>query len=141
MAEAQKIRVEVLVKASLEEAWDAFVDPKAVRAWNFASPDWCCPKATNDLRLGGVFSYRMESRDGSMGFDFWGTYTEITPGQSLAYTLGDGRKVVLDFSQVEGKTKLVETFEPESENPEELQRTGWQAILNNYKEYAERARE
>ena len=106
--------------------------------WNAASDDWHCPKAENDLRAGGTFSFRMEARDGSFGFDFGGTYTEVKPQQRFAYTIGDGRKVSVDFAKDGNGTKVTETFEAETENPLEMQRHGWQGILDRFKAYAER---
>lgn len=105
--------------------------------WNSASPDWHTPRAENDVRTGGKFLSRMEAKDGSTGFDFGGTYTEIVPMQKIAYTISDGRNVSVEFIEIEDSVKITEAFEMENENSEELQRAGWQAILDNFKEYVE----
>ena len=104
----------------------------------FRSPEWCCPTARNDLRVGGEFSYRMEARDGSVGFDFTGTYTSVSPLERLAYTLGDGRRVTVTFQVISSdETRVTEDFDPEDVNSEELQRGGWSAILEQFKRQAE----
>lgn len=105
--------------------------------WNFAGDDWHCPSAEVDLKQGGKFSSRMEAKDGSFGFDFWGIYDEIIPQEKIKYTMGDGRKAVVRFTEVNGNTLVEIDFEPENMNPEEMQQEGWQAILNHFKEYAE----
>lgn len=133
----ERVAIEVTVDSTIERAWECLTQPEHIVGWNYASEDWCAPHASNDLREGGTFTYRMEARDGSFGFDFWGTYDEVSPFKRIAYTLGDGRKVSLDFQMAEGKVKVVEIFECESQNPVELQRSGWQAILNRYKDYVE----
>jgi len=137
MAEAKKITVEVLVNRDVKAAWDAFTSPQAITRWNFASADWRCPKAENDLRVGGEFSYRMESKDGSMGFDFSGKYTEIRHLERIKYSLGDEREVVIEFRDENVKTKVIETFVAEGTSSYEQQKGGWQAILDNYKKYVE----
>jgi uncharacterized protein YndB with AHSA1/START domain len=105
--------------------------------WNNASPDWHTPKAENDLRKGGKFVSRMEAKDGSFGFEFWGIYDEVDHLALISYTMGDGRKAEVSFSAEGNQTKITETFEAESENPIEMQKAGWQAILDNFKKYAE----
>jgi len=137
MAEKELLRVEVEVAVRPEEAFRFFTDPDRIREWNFASPDWACPRAENDLRVGGTFSYRMEAKDGSFGFDFGGTFTAIEPGKRLDYLLGDGRKVAISFEPSPRGCRLVEDFEAEGQNTLERQRGGWQAILDNYKKAAE----
>jgi uncharacterized protein YndB with AHSA1/START domain len=132
---AQKITVQTTVPAPLEKVWEYFTNPEHVVAWNNASDDWFTPKAENDLRSGGSFKYRMEAKDGSNGFDFGGTYDEVTPLQHLAYTMDDGRKVEVSFSEMEGETHVTETFDAENQNPVEVQQNGWQAILNHFKVY------
>ncbi len=132
------ITVETLVGAPIEKVWDAFTDPEAIKAWNAASDDWHTTAATNDLRTGGSFSSRMEAKDGSQGFDFGGTYTQVIPHERIAYTMGDGRKVAVTFTQEEGGVRVTETFDPESENTHDMQRSGWQAILDSFKRYVER---
>jgi uncharacterized protein YndB with AHSA1/START domain len=138
MADTQKtmITVEATVDAPIEKAWEVFTTPKHVMAWNQASPDWHCPKAENDLRVGGRFSYTMAAKDGSFSFDFMGTYTEVVEHSYIAYTMGDGRTAELTFTEEGDRTLVVETFEPETENTHELQRGGWQAILDSYATYA-----
>lgn len=137
MPNARKITVEVLVNRDVRTAWDAFTSPQAITQWNFASADWRCPKAENDLRVGGQFNYRMESKDGSMGFDFSGKYTEIRHLERIKYSLGDEREVVIEFRNENSKTRVVETFVAEATSSYEQQKGGWQAILDNYKKYVE----
>jgi uncharacterized protein YndB with AHSA1/START domain len=137
MPAGTEITVEVIVDVSLDAAWKAFTSPEAVQGWNFASSDWCCPKAVNDLRKGGSFNYRMESVDGVNGFDFSGKYTEIVDRKLIRYSLGELRRVSIYFSERNGKTTVTERFEAEGENSAEMQRAGWQAILENFKKYAE----
>jgi uncharacterized protein YndB with AHSA1/START domain len=133
------ITIKALVNAPVQIAWRAYTNPAAVTQWNFASDDWYCPTAENDLRVGGKMKSRMEAKDGSFGFDFEAIYEEVIDQKKLAYGLADGRKVVITFESDGDKTKVVTTFDAESENPLEMQEAGWQAILNNYKAYAERA--
>ncbi|MBN2440728.1 MAG: SRPBCC family protein [Spirochaetales bacterium] len=135
--EKSKITVEVIVKSPVEKVWEYWTSPEHVINWNFASDEWHSPKAENDLRVKGKFNYRMEARDGSFGFDFWGIYDDIKENEFIAYTLGDERKVTIQFIPDNLETKLIETFEAESTNSLELQQNGWQAILNNFKKYAE----
>ena len=137
----QKITVSIKVSAPLSKTWTAFTDPAHITKWNFASEDWQCPAATNDLKPGGSFSSRMESKDGSMGFDFGGTYTEVTPNESFSYTMNgeDARKVTVSFKEEGGETTVTEVFDPETENPIEMQKAGWQAILENFKKHVETA--
>ena len=132
------ITIEVKVNAPLEEAWKIWTNPKDIINWNFASDDWHCPSATNDVSEGGKFSWRMEAKDGSFGFDFEGTYTKVIPNELLEYDLGDGRPVKVRFEQNGNQTLLTETFQGEDENTLEQQRYGWQCILNNYKACVEK---
>jgi uncharacterized protein YndB with AHSA1/START domain len=132
------ITIEALIAAPIEKIWKYWTEPEHIKNWSFASDDWCTPAATNDLRVGGKFSSRMEAKDGSMGFDFGGTYTAVNLNESIAYTLGDGRKVEVKFIKAGDKYNVIETFEAEDENPIEMQRGGWQAILNNFKNYVEK---
>ena len=134
------ISVSVLVNAPLARAWAVFSDPKHIVAWNFASPDWCCPRAENDLRVGGQFSSRMEAKDGSFGFDMAGTYDVVEPQQHIGFTFGDRRADVVFVAEGSG-TRVTETFIPEGEYPRELQQGGWQAILDNFGRRAESAEE
>jgi uncharacterized protein YndB with AHSA1/START domain len=134
----QRITVEATVNAPIENVWKCWTEPKHITQWNNASDDWHTPHAENDLRVGGKFLSRMESRDGSMGFDFIGTYQEVIEYKMISYTMEDGRKVEITFVSEDGKTtQFTETFDPENENTLELQKTGWQAILNNFKNYVE----
>jgi len=136
--ERTAITVRVFVTKPLAQVWNIWTEPEHITQWNAASPDWHSPSASNDLRPGGNFKFRMEARDGSMGFDFHGTYTKVEPMQHIAYTMGDGRQASIHFSQDEaGNSHITETFEAESENSLELQEMGWQAILNHFKDYAE----
>jgi uncharacterized protein YndB with AHSA1/START domain len=117
--------------------WKFWTTPADIVKWNNASEDWHTPHAENDLRVGGKFNYRMEAKDGSMGFDFWGIYDKIVINQLIEYTTGDDRKVKIVFTNLDHKTEVVETFESESENSVEMQHDGWQAILDNFKKHAE----
>lgn len=116
--------------------WRAWTDPDHIVNWNFASADWHCPSAECDLRPQGRFNWRMEARDGSMGFDLTGQFDEVQPPDHLAYHLDDGRRVTLDLFEENGITYVTETFEPESSHPIEFQREGWQAILDNFAKYS-----
>lgn len=136
-AEKTQITVETTVKAPVEKAWEVWTSPKHITQWNAASDDWHSPKAENDLQPGGKFVYRMEAKDGSFGFDFGGVYDEVKPNERIAYTLGDGRMVEVTFTGNGDETTVVETFEAEATNSIEMQQGGWQAILNNFKNYAE----
>jgi uncharacterized protein YndB with AHSA1/START domain len=133
----QAITVETTVNAPVEKAWKLWTVPEHIMQWNNASDDWHTPSAENDVRPGGKFSIRMEAKDKSFGFDFGGIYDKVTPNELITYTLGDGRKVKVTFSSEGKQTKVVETFDPESVNPIEMQKNGWQAILNNFKKYVE----
>jgi uncharacterized protein YndB with AHSA1/START domain len=137
MSTFEKITVSVFVEASIDKAWEAFTSPISVVNWNFASEDWCCPRATNDFKAGGSFNYRMESTDGKVGFDFCGTYSKVIPQNLIEYVLGDDREVSIEFKGMDGNTEVIETFDAETENSLELQRHGWQAILNNFKKLVE----
>ena len=135
---AQQIVVTAVVDAPQDVAWTVFTSPEHITQWNFASPDWCCPSADVDLRTGGTYTARMEARDGSMGFDFAGTYDEVEAPRVAALRLEDGRVARTEFSESDGKTTVQTTFDAEDVNPVEMQRAGWQAILDNYKAHAER---
>jgi uncharacterized protein YndB with AHSA1/START domain len=134
----ETITVEILVKASIEKVWEFWTKPEHITKWNHASEDWHTPRVENDLRIGGKFLSRMEAKDGSFGFDFEGIYDSIITNEKISYTLLDDRKVTILFSQTENEVKITETFEAENENPLELQQFGWQAILNNFKNYVEK---
>jgi uncharacterized protein YndB with AHSA1/START domain len=132
-----KITVETVVKAQLNKVWDAWNNPEDIQQWNTASEDWHTPRSTVDLREGGKFTARMEARDGSMGFDFEGTYTRVVPHKAIAYRIGDGREVEVEFIESADGVLVKETFDAETENPPEFQRAGWQAILDNFGRYVE----
>lgn len=138
MNQFEKITITVLIDAPLEKVWRAFTEPEHITKWNFASDDWHCPTATNNLVNGGSFSYRMASKTEDIGFDFDGVYLHVDPLKHISYELGDGRIVTIDFRENESSGILVEeTFDAEKVNPLELQRNGWQAILNNFKIHVE----
>ncbi|NLE34169.1 MAG: hypothetical protein GX622_03625 [Bacteroidales bacterium] len=137
-AEKLVITVSTTVNAPLQRVWDLFTEPLHIIHWNHASDDWQTSYAENDLRSGGTFLSRMEARDGSAGFDFTGRYSGVVPGESIAYTLDDGRNVHISFCGKEGETLVTESFEAEDHHSAELQKTGWEAILNNFKKYVEK---
>jgi uncharacterized protein YndB with AHSA1/START domain len=131
------ITIETTINAPVEKVWKLWTLPEHITKWNSASDDWHTPKAENDLRVGGKFAARMEAKDGSFGFDFGGVYDAVKTNELIEYTLGDGRKVAVHFTPNGNETKLSETFEAENTNSIEMQRSGWQAILNNFKKYVE----
>lgn len=131
------ITVETTVKANLEKVWHYWNEPAHICNWYFASNDWHAPAAENDLRVDGKFKTTMAAKDGSMAFDFEGVYTNVLPQQLIEYVLEDGRKVKISFSEKGNETTVIETFDPENINSMELQKSGWQAILNNFKSYTE----
>ena len=133
------ITIETTVNAPVEKVWKVWNAPEHITKWATATDEWHTPRAENDLRVGGKFLSRMEAKDGSAGFDFVGTYDEVKPHQTIAYTMSDGRKVKVTFTSAGKSIKIVETFEAETENSLELQRQGWQTILNNFKAYVEKA--
>ena len=134
----ETINITTNIKAPKQKVWEYLNDPKHIVNWNFAHESWSCPSAENDLKVGGTFKNRMEAKDGSFGFDFEGTYDEIKDLEEIKYHLADGRKVETKFTQNEdGSTTLTQNFEPESENDIEMQKGGWQAILDNFKNYVE----
>jgi uncharacterized protein YndB with AHSA1/START domain len=139
MASTEKaiITLETLVKAPQAKVWQAWTKPEHIIHWNYASEDWHTPWAENDLRKGGKFVCRMEARDGAFGFDFIGVYDEIIENKLIAYSIADGRKVKITFANNGSEIKITEAFEAEDSNPLEMQQSGWQAILNNFKKYAE----
>lgn len=131
------VTIETTVNAPVEKVWECWSKPEHITHWCNASDDWHAPRADNDLRTGGKFSTRMEAKDGSFGFDFGGEYDEVKTNELIAYTMGDGRKVNIVFSTTGNATRVVESFEAEDENPVEMQRGGWQNILDNFKKYTE----
>lgn len=133
-----RITVSTTINAPIEKVWACWTKPEHIVNWNFASDEWCCPRATNDLEPGKSFVWRMEAKDESFGFDFTGTYSEIIENHSIAYTMTDGRTVSIEFTPLENGVVLSETtFDAEGTNSDEMQRAGWQAILNNFKTYVE----
>lgn len=137
MTTASPITVETTVNAPIEKVWDAWNNPEDIKQWCVGSPDWHTPSASVELKEGGTFTTRMEAKDGSMGFDMSGTYTTVSEHKEIAYTMGDGRKVRITFEDQGGTVHIVETFDAESENPPEMQRQGWQGILDNFKKHVE----
>lgn len=134
-----KITVQTTVKAPMAKVWEAYVTPEDIRQWNTASDDWHTTQSTVDLRVGGSFTSRMEAKDGSFGFDFAGIYTKIIPHEWIEYTFGERSGTVQFADTAEGVTVSV-TFDAESQHPEEQQRQGWQAILNNFAKHVETLR-
>ncbi len=132
------ITVESTIEAPIDMVWDFWTKPEHVMHWNFASNDWHCPNANSDFNIGGEFHYIMAAKDGSVEFDFCGTYTKIIDKTFIEIFLEDGRELNIQFESEGNVTKIIETFEPEEVNSIELQKQGWQAILNNFKAYAEK---
>lgn len=131
------ITVSTEIQSPISFVWECWNNPEHITHWCFASDDWHCPRASNDLRVGASYVTRMEAKDGSFGFDLEGFYDEIHEHAKIAYHLADERKVVVLFSEANGITSIVESFDPESQNPHEMQQMGWQMILNNFKKYVE----
>src|SRR6187402_1611686 len=131
------ITVQSNINAPIEKVWEWWTSPKHITKWNNASDDWHTPYAENDLRAGGKFKSTMASKDGTMSFDFEGEYTFVEQNKAIEYVLGDGRNVKITFTATPNGVEIVESFDPETQNPEEMQLGGWQAILNNFKEYTE----
>jgi len=134
----EKITVTAKVLADKQKVWDYYTQPEHITKWNFADPSWHCPTASNDMQVGGQYVARMEAKDGSFGFDFVAVYTKINPGENFTYEFG-GRLATVEFKETNGYTIITVTFDPETENSIELQRNGWQAILDNFKKYTETA--
>jgi len=132
-----KITIETTINADVNKVWDFYVAPEHITKWNFASDEWYCPSAENDLRVGGKFKSRMEAKDGSFGFDFEGVYDEVVDRGKISYAMPDSRQVITNFESLGEKTKVTSAFDAENENPVEMQRVGWQSILNNFKKYVE----
>jgi uncharacterized protein YndB with AHSA1/START domain len=131
-----KITVQATIKADIKKVWDYYTLPEHITQWNFADPSWHCPKAENDMKIGGRYCARMEARDGSFGFDFEAFYTEIIDGDQFSYGFG-GRTATIKFNDLNGETEVIVSFDPEDQNPIEMQEAGWQSILNNFKAYTE----
>ncbi len=132
------ITVQAIINSPIETVWKNWNTPEDIQAWCHASETWECPHAENDLVVGGKFLSRMAAKDGSVSFDFCGIYTEVLPLELIAYKIEDGRTVQITFEKIsDNETKVTETFDPETENPAEMQQAGWQAILDNFKTYTE----
>jgi uncharacterized protein YndB with AHSA1/START domain len=137
MSNNSPITIQTTINAPIEKVWTIWSDPNHITKWASPSEDWHTTRAENDLREGGKFLSRMEAKDGSFGFDFGGTYDVVNQNELIEYTMGDGRKVKTVFTTDGNSTEIVQTFDPEAENPREMQQAGWQAILDNFKKYAE----
>ncbi|MCG7344736.1 SRPBCC family protein [Sporosarcina sp. ACRSL] len=137
MGAFEEITIRTTIQVPVEKVWEYWTEPNHIKKWNSASDDWHTPFAENDLRPGGKFTSRMEAKDGSMGFDFGGIYDEVKLHEVISYTMGDGRKVNITFTGQGNETEVIETFDAETEHPVDFQRQGWQAILDNFKRYAE----
>jgi len=134
---SNKIVVKTTVYAGIEKVWDYYTNPEHITKWNFADPSWQCPSASNDMRAGGKYSARMEAKDGSFGFDFEAVYDEVAEGERFTYTMPNGRQASVVFKKDGDQTEVTVTFDPETEHPLEMQKNGWQAILDNFKKYTE----
>ncbi|WCT12506.1 SRPBCC family protein [Mucilaginibacter jinjuensis] len=134
---SNKITITAIINADVKKAWDYYTQPEHITQWNFADPSWQCPSASNDMRIGGKYAARMEAKDGSFGFDFEAIYDEIVEGKSFTYTIPDGRQVTVVFEPNGNQTEVTVTFDAENQNSPEMQKNGWQAILNNFKDYTE----
>ena len=134
---ATQIKITASIIAPIEKVWDKWTNPEYITKWNFAVDEWQCPRAENDLKVGGKYFARMEAKDGSFGFDFEAIYNVVKQNQELTYTMTDGRKATTIFESNGSETIVITTFDAESENPVEMQQQGWQAILNNFKKYAD----
>ena len=132
------INIDCVVKSSIQNVWNAYTEPQHIVNWNFASDDWHCPRVENDMKVGGTYLARMEAKDGSFGFDFQAVYDDVVPEQKIGYTIEDGRKVTILFEPLKDAVKVTTTFEAENQNPLDMQKAGWQSILNNFKKYTER---
>jgi uncharacterized protein YndB with AHSA1/START domain len=135
--EIASISVQTVIDVPVETVWKNWTTPGDIVGWNNASEDWHTTRAKNDLRIGGNFCYRMEAKDSTSGFDFEGVYENVMVNERIDYVVADGRKVTVVFSSLGLKTGIIESFEAESEHSVEMQRAGWQAILDNFKKYAE----
>ncbi len=134
---ATTIKISALVNAPIQKVWDCWTNPEHITKWNFAIDTWQCPTASNDLRVGGKYTARMEAKDGSFGFDFEAIYDVVSDEQELTYTMTDGRKATTIFESKDNATSVTTTFDAENENPIEMQQQGWQSILDNFKKYTE----
>ena len=132
-----QIIVETVVNAPIEKIWAYWTEPEHITQWNNASSNWHTPRVENDLKVGGKFKARMEAKDGSSGFDFEGTYTAVAEQEKIEYVLADGRKVIVEFLPQNGRIMMRETFDAENMNSLEMQKSGWQSILENFKKHVE----
>lgn len=137
MDHMQSITINAMVNAPVEKVWAFWTQPQHIIKWTFASDDWHVPYAENDLKVNGKFKTTMAAKDGSMQFDFEGIYSIVNENKLIAYELADGRQVKITFKENDGQTQLTETFDPEDQHPIEMQKVGWQSILNNFKKYTE----
>lgn len=133
----ERITVQTSVQSDIHTVWEYWTKPEHIINWNFASNEWCCPKAENNLTPNGKFLWRMEAKDGSIGFDFEGVYDKIIDQKLITYKMLDGRKVDIEFTKNGNEVNIIETFDAEGTNSDEQQRAGWQAILANFKDYVE----
>jgi uncharacterized protein YndB with AHSA1/START domain len=133
----EPITIQTTTNAALSKAWEYWNKPEDIMGWAFASDDWEATEAENDLREGGRFKIVMAAKDKSTSFDFGGTYTVLKEHELIEYAMDDGRHVKVEFAETPVGTRITETFDPEDENPAEMQRAGWQSILDNFKKYAE----
>lgn len=138
MTTPTSITIQTTIAAPISHVWECWTTPAHIKEWNAASADWHTTASNVDLQVGGTFSSRMEAKDGSFGFDFWGTYTIVNAPTELAYTIGDGRNVHIQFIANGSDTTIIEQFEAEATNPVDMQRAGWQSILDNFAAYATR---
>lgn len=136
--ENNRITVHCTINSNIDKVWESWTEPNHITKWNFASDEWCCPSAENDLKAGGKFSSRMEAKDGSMGFDFEGIYDEVKKNELITYKMQDGRKVDIKFITSGNNVEVVEIFDTEGTSADEQQRAGWQSILKNFKIYVEK---
>lgn len=134
---ATQITVQAEISADVKKVWEYYTNPQHITKWNFASEDWHCPSASNDLQVGGKYTSRMEARDGSFGFDFTVIYSEVDSFKKLAYTMEDGRKANVQLVTTKSGTQITIVFDAENQHPVDMQQGGWQAILNNFKKYTE----
>jgi uncharacterized protein YndB with AHSA1/START domain len=132
-----KIEIEATIKAECAKVWEYYTNPKHITQWNFAADDWQCPSASNDMRVGGKYEARMEAKDGSFGFDFITIYSAIVENESFTYAMEDGRQATVEFKDKGKETEVKVTFDAEGQNSLEMQKSGWQSILNNFKKYTE----
>lgn len=131
------VTVQIQLNKNVQDVWEFYTNTNHIIKWNFASPEWHCPKAEHHFEPGGKLKYHMAAKDGSMGFDYSATFKKIIPNELIEYVLDDGRRVSIRFKQIDQSTELIQTFEVEDQNPIEMQRQGWQSILNNFKNHIE----